>query len=253
MQELIWILTATTIIALLAWIGILTLALKQKTFKKLIKLLVAFAAGTLIAAAFIHLIPEAFDNLGVGHGELTAPLLIIGGFLFFFILEQYLHWHHCHKTPQEHEKTPFSYLILIANGIHNYVDGILIGAAFLVDYSLGIVTAIGVAAHEIPQELGNFGILVYGGWEKIKALSVNFIAALLIVPGGITAYLGAEIIDPMYIIPLAAGGFIYIGAADLIPEIHDGENLKTSLIILTMFILGIAIILGVETLIPHHH
>ncbi|WGI17328.1 ZIP family metal transporter [Methanonatronarchaeum sp. AMET-Sl] len=253
MQELIWILTATTIIALLAWIGILTLALSNKTFKKLIKLLVAFAAGTLIAAAFIHLIPEAFYELGVGHGELTAPLLIIGGFVFFFILEQYLNWHHCHKAPEEHVKTPFSYMILIANGIHNFVDGILIGAAFLVDYSLGIVTAIGVAAHEIPQELGNFGILVYGGWEKLKALFVNFLAALLIIPGGIVAYIGAEIIDPVFIIPFAAGAFIYIGAADLIPEIHNGENIKTSIIILTMFLLGIAIILGVETFVPHQH
>ncbi|RZN63348.1 ZIP family metal transporter [Methanonatronarchaeum sp. AMET6-2] len=253
MQELFWILAATGIIALLAWIGILTLALREKTFVKLINLLVAFAAGTLIAAAFIHLIPEAFHDLGVGHGELEAPLIIIGGFLFFFILEQYLNWHHCHKAPSDHEKTPFSYMILIADGIHNFVDGILVGAAFLVDFSLGIVTAIGVAAHEIPQELGNFGILVYGGWEKIKALFVNFLAALLIVPGGIVAYLGAEIIDPIYIIPFAAGGFIYIGAADLIPEIHDGESIKKSLLILLVFLLGIAVILGVETFVPHAH
>ncbi len=245
------ILTATLAIAMLAWAGIFTFALKEHIFKKLLTLLVAFAAGTLIGVSFIHLIPEALHHTGAGHGQVTGPLIILGGFVFFFILEQYLNWHHCHRVPGEHTKTPFSFMILIANGIHNFVDGILVGSSFLVSVPLGISTAIAVAAHELPQEIGNYGILVYGGWERMKALTVNFGVSLLIVAGGVTAYFTAGLINPVYIVPFAAGGFVYIGAVDLIPEIYSCDKIQKSLITLAVFLLGIFLMLLVE-LLTHH-
>ncbi len=252
MKELLWITGSTFLIAILAWVGIFTFALKEESFKKLLNLLVAFAAGTLIGVSFIHLIPEALHNTTCGHGHSSAgPLLILAGFVFFFILEQYLHWHHCHRTPSEHTKTPFSIMILVANGIHNFVDGILVGAAFLVNIPLGITTSIAVAAHELPQELGNYGILVYGGWERMKALTVNFGVSLIIVAGGITAYFSAGILNPAYVVPFAAGGFIYIGAADLIPEIQRCGKMHKSLITLGVFLLGIVAMFLVD-LLTHH-
>ncbi len=253
MSELLWILGVTLLIAVLALIGIITFSLKENVFEKILIYFVSFAAGALIGAAFFELIPESFHEFGVGHGHMTAPILILLGFIFFFGLEQFLRWHHCHEAPCEHTKMSFSYLILISNGIHNFIDGIIVGAAFLIDITLGISTSIAVAAHELPQEFGNFGILVYGGWKKMKALFVNLIASLMIVPGGLIAYFSAHLINPIYLIPFAAGNFIYIGASDLIPEVHGEENLKKSMVILSMFVLGILAILSVELFMPHTH
>ncbi|MGM0567879.1 MAG: ZIP family metal transporter, partial [Elusimicrobiota bacterium] len=232
--------------------GIITFVLKEKVFSKALVFLVAFAAGTLLGVSFIHLIPKSFEKLSAGHGHLRAPLIILGGFVFFFILEQYLHWHHCHKAPQEHGKKPFSMMILIANGIHNFVDGILVGSAFLIDIRLGITTAVAVASHELPQELGNYGVLVYGGWNKMKALVVNFAVSLSIVPGGIFAYMTAGVLDPIYIAPFAAGGFIYIGAADLVPEIHSCQKkVRQNFAVLAVFLLGIGAMAAVELFTYH--
>ncbi len=251
MQVLLYIIVSTTLVALLAGAGLITFALKEQLFKKVLNILVAFAAGTLIGVSFLHLIPATLHELGTGHGHLEGPLIILGGFIFFFILEQYLKWHHCHRIPSEHSKTPFSFMILIANGIHNFVDGILVGGAFLVSIPLGISTTIAVASHELPQELGNFGILVYGGWEKWRALIVNIGISLLIVPGGIIAYIFSGTINPIYIIPFAAGGFIYIGAADLIPEIQNCEKINRSTTMLAAFLGGNLLMLLVE-LFTHH-
>ncbi len=254
MSEITWILGATFGVAVLAWIGIFTLALKERTFKKILLLLVSFAAGTLIGGAFLHLIPEVFHDLEAGHGHLEAPLFILSGLVFFFILEEFLQWHHCHKPPEEHSKEPFSYLILVSDSIHNLVDGLIIGGSFLVDFSLGVATTFAVAAHEIPQELGNFGILVKGGWKKVKALTVNFLAALMIVPGGLLAYFLRDFISPVYLIAFAAGGFVYIGAADLIPEIHPEEDNKLeNLLIMLMFLVGIGVMVLIELYVPHAH
>ncbi|MGM0442200.1 MAG: ZIP family metal transporter [Elusimicrobiota bacterium] len=251
MSELLQIITATTLVACLAWIGILTFVLQEKIFKSLLNYLVAFAAGTLLGVSFIHLIPKSLHDLEAVGGHLVGPLIILGGFVFFFILEQYLSWHHCHRVPSEHSKTPFSFMILIANGIHNFVDGLLVGAAFLVNVPLGISTTIAVASHELPQELGNFGILVYGGWNRKKALIVNFAISLIIVPGGIAAYLFSGTINPIYIVPFAAGGFIYIGAADLIPEIQNCNKFKRSIALLGVFLSGNILILLIEILMGH--
>ncbi len=253
MIELIWIIGTTFLIAILALIGIITFSLKEEAFEKLLILLVSFAAGTLLGTAFFNMIPETFHGLSVGNGRMEASVLIISGFVFFFALEEFLHWHHCHDHKCEHRKRPVSYLILVSNSIHNFIDGIIVGASFLVSVPLGITTAIAVAAHEIPQELGNFGIIVFVGWGKKRALLVNLMASLMIVPGGTVAYFAANSINPIYLIPFAAGSFIYIGAADLVPEVHGEENLQTSVIILTMFLLGVLVIVSIDLFIPNVH
>lgn len=255
MNEFALILISTFIVAILAWIGIFTLFIREKTFRKILHFFVSFAAGTLIGGAFLHLIPESFHGLNHGHhGSMAASLIILFGIVFFFGLEKILKWHHCHKMPDEHRKEAFSYLILISDGIHNLVDGMIIGASFLTDISLGIVTTIAVAAHEIPQELGNFGILVKGGWKKFKALVVNFIAALLIVPGGVMVYYMRDLLNPYYLVAFAAGGFVYIGAADLIPELKpDQETVKNSILTMLFFVLGIFVMVLVEIYVPHAH
>lgn len=254
MVELVWILGITFLISILALLGIFTFILKENIFQKFLVLLVSFAAGAFIGAAFFEFIPEILHEFEVHNGDLTGPFLVTSGFVFFFILEEFLQWHHCHRTPYEHEneaKEAFSYLILISNGVHNFVDGLIVGAAFLVAIPLGIATSVAVAAHEIPQELGNFGILVYGGWEKMKALLVNLGASLMIVPGGIAAYYTAQFISPVYLVGFAAGSFIYIGAADLIPEVHGEADLKKSMITVGMFLLGISIIVLIKMVVPH--
>ncbi len=255
MTELLWIVGVTFLIAILALLGIFTFILKENIFQKLITILVSFAAGAFIGAAFFEFLPEIFHEFGVHHGDLEGPLLITFGFVSFFIFEEFLQWHHCHEPPCEHDesKEAFSYLILISNAVHNFVDGLILGAAFLVAVPLGISTSIAVAAHEIPQELGNFGILVYGGWNKMKALLVNLGASLMILPGGLVAYYAAPFIKPIYLIGFAAGSFLYIGAADLIPEVHGEADLKKSAITIVMFLLGLSIIVLVEMIVPHHH
>jgi len=166
-------------------------------------------------------------------------------FAYFFLLEQFIHWHHCHKVLSEH-KTPVTYLILIADAIHNFIGGLAIASAFIVDIKVGLVTWLVCAAHEIPQELGDFGILIHGGWQKKKALLFNFLSALTIIIGGIVVYFLSIKIDITFLLPFAAGNFIYIACSDLIPEIKNKESIKNNLIHFSIFIAGILLILAVR-------
>jgi len=233
------ILGSALLIALLSFSGIITLSLKEELHSKILLLLVALSAGTFMGGAFFELIPESVERIS----GLTPYLLIIAGFILFYILERFLYWHHCHK---EHcEEHHFTYLNLIGDTIHNFEDGMAIAVSFLTDVPLGIATTIAVAAHEIPQEIGDFGVLLYGGFSKRKAIIYNFLAALTIVPGAIAGYLLYQVAQSIaaYILPLAAGGFIYIAATDLIPEIKKERGTK-SVAIFLMFLLGIGIMLA---------
>ncbi len=244
MNPLIWIILSTFAMSLIAWIGLITLALNEKTLKKILLPLVAFSAGSLIGGAFLHLIPETIAKVGP---QLNMFLWLLFGFCLFFLMEQFLQWHHCHKLPSEHKK-PVTYLILLADAVHNFIGGLAIASSFLVSVPVGIITWLACAAHEIPQELGDFGILIHGGWEKRKALLFNFFSALTIVPGGLVAYYLSSKIDTTFLLPFAAGNFIYIAASDLIPEIKSGESLKKGLIHFSAFIAGILLILIVRLL-----
>ncbi|MCD4761785.1 ZIP family metal transporter [bacterium] len=235
MSILLWIILATVAMSAVSLVGALALVLKENILKSIIKPLVAFSAGSLLGGAFFHLLPETLE----GTGEINKIFVILLiGFAVFFLLEQFIHWHHCHLAPNDH-KHPVTYLILISDGVHNFLDGLAIGAAFVIDIRLGLATTIAIAMHEIPQELGDFGILIHGGWKKAKALLFNFFSGLTAVAGGIIAWLLAGNIEIVYLLPFAAGNFIYIAASDLIPEIKKNDRASRNIIHFLAFVSGI--------------
>ena len=243
MSILFYILISTFLISLIAFVGAALLFLKEELLNKILLILVSFAAGALIGGAFLHLIPEAIEGVGIEEKSLLKIFLyLLFGFCTFFILENFIKWHH-HHAKEHPEIKPFSYLILISDGVHNFIDGLIIAGSFIVSVPLGIVTALVIAFHEIPQEIGDFGILIYSGFEKIKALFLNFLSAITIVFGGIFGFLLSERMgnSMIFLLPFAAGSFIYIACSDLIPEIKHKVSPQKSLIHFFVFLLGIAV------------
>ncbi|MCX6799087.1 MAG: ZIP family metal transporter, partial [Candidatus Diapherotrites archaeon] len=167
------------------------------------------------------------------------------GFVVFFIIERILHWHHCHEG--KCDVHPMSYLVLIGDGIHNFIDGLVIAASFIVGVPFGIITTLLIIGHEVPQELGNFGILVYGGFGRKKALLFSLMAQATCIIGGITGYfISSATSFSLILLPFAAGGFIYIGASDLIPELHKESNMQKAWLSFLLFIAGIAFMAGLK-------
>lgn len=242
MNTLLWIIGSAFAMSLIAWIGLIALALKEKTLKKILLFLVAFSAGSLIGGAFLHLIPETVAKTGA---NLNMFLWLLVGFSVFFLMEQFLQWHHCHKVPSEHKK-PVTYLILISDAIHNFIGGLAIASSFMVSVNTGMITWLACAAHEIPQELGDFGILIHGGWNKYRALLFNFLSALTIIPGGLLVYFMSSGMDTTFLLPFAAGNFIYIASSDLIPEVKSKDSLGEGLAYFFAFLVGIFLILAVR-------
>ena len=245
MAILFYILISTFLISLIAFVGALTLFLKEDVLNKILLFLVAFSAGALIGGAFFHLIPEAIEGIGIeGNSLFKIFFYLIFGFCIFFILEQFIQWHHHHST-QHPEVLPFSYLILISDALHNFIDGLVIAGSFLVNFQTGFVTSLAVVFHEIPQEIGDFAVLVYGGFKKNKALFLNFISATVAILGGVIGFflfrkIGGEI---LFLLPFTAGSFIYIAASDLIPQIKEEWDIKKSIIHFFVFLVGIGIMI----------
>jgi len=245
MGILFCILVSTFLVSLIAFIGILVLFLKENLLNKILLILVAFSAGALIGGAFLHLIPEAIEKVGTDESALLNLFLyLIFGFCTFFILENFIRWHHHHAVSHP-EIMPFSYLILVSDGIHNFIDGLIIAASFVVSFPIGIATTLAVVLHEIPQEIGDFGVLIYGGIKKVRALFLNFLSAIFAIFGGFLGFLLSEKIGEsiVFLLPFAAGTFIYIASSDLLPEIKHKESLKKSLIHFFVFLLGIILML----------
>ncbi|MHB8104650.1 MAG: ZIP family metal transporter [Dehalococcoidales bacterium] len=238
---LVQILLATFIISLIAFVGIVTFVLKEKWLNKILLGLVALSSGALLGGAFLHLLPEAIEEVGAG---LDVFLILLLGFCLFFVLEQFLHWRHQHSTAVN-KVEPFSYLILVSDGVHNFIDGVVIAASFVVSFPVGISTTVAIALHEIPQELGDFGALVYGGLSKRRALTFNYISAITAIVGGVIGYFASSVMESyiVYLLPFAAGHFIYIAAADLIPEIKHQSSMPRAIIHFGVFLVGIGIML----------
>ncbi|MBD3648178.1 MAG: ZIP family metal transporter [Pseudomonadales bacterium] len=248
MSVLAWIIVCGLLMAVVAFVGAFTLLLKDATLKAVLLPLVAFAAGTLIGSAFIFMIPTGLESYGDGR---NFYLWVLIGFTTFFGIEQLLHWHHSHRPGADREQ-PVTWLILIGDGIHNFVGGVAVAGTFLVDVQLGIMVILAALAHEIPQELGYFAVLIHGGWSKSKALLFNFLSALGFLGGGLVAYVASSGIDVSFLLPFAAGTFIYIGAADLVPEVNKHESLSASIVNVVAFSAGIMLLWSVARLLPHH-
>jgi zinc and cadmium transporter len=234
-MTLAYILSATFIVSLISLVGVIGLALSDRVLNKLVFLMVGFAAGSLIGAAFLDLLPEALKACKPN----TVFAYTIIGFVFFFIMERYFYWRHCHDEGCEVHN--FTYLNLFGDAVHNFTDGMIIAVAFLTGTGIGMVTTLAIIFHEIPHELGNFSIMVFGGFGKSKALFYNFLSALTAMLGAVVGYEMAGLVNnfSVFLLPFSAGGFIYIAASDLLPELHKEKDLKKANLSFAAFFLGL--------------
>lgn len=239
MPTLAWILVSGLAMAAIALVGGITTVLPEPTLDKIVLPLVALAAGSLLGGAFFHMLPEAVREMG---NELDLWIWLTAGFVGFFVLEQYLRWHHCHRVPSRHR--PLGYLILVADGTHNLIGGLAVGSAFIVDHRVGLIAWIAAAAHEVPQELGDFGILLNSGWGRRRALLYNLVSALTFLLGSVIAYAVSGALDVAPLIPFAAGNFVYIAAADLLPEISTRQEAGAKVIYTGAFATGLVVLLA---------
>lgn len=250
---------SVVVISLISFIGVFTISLKAELLKRYVFVLVSLAVGALIGDAFIHLIPHSYAD--IGDPTLVSILVIIGIFVFFLI-EKLLHWHH-HGLSEEndlHKNKPVGRMILISDGLHNFIDGLIIGVSYMVSFEVGIATTLAVILHEIPQEIGDFGVLIHSGFSKLEALKLNFYSALLAVAGVILALIIGESSESfaLFIVPLAAGGFIYVAIADLMPELHKQDSRRSSDAVIQLAaafvgVLAMVMLLGAETGHNHDH
>lgn len=229
------ILLATFLITLCVWVGVLFIFFKKDSLSTITVFLVALSAGALMGGAFIHLMPEASGKLSVD--SLFSTFL--ASFAIFFLIEKILHWRHCHKG--ECAVHTFGHMNLIGDSIHNFIDGLVIASTFMLNPGVGIATTLAVAIHEIPQEIGDYGVLIHAGFHKKKALALNYLVALTVVLGGIVGYFSLSHIESIlpYLLPFAAGGFVYIAASDLMPEIRKEKDLTKSMGVFLVFMVGI--------------
>ena len=242
MSTLVWIVVSGTLMSGVALVGSLTLVVPERTFNKLVTPMVSLAAGSLLGGALFHMLPESVDEIG---NTLALYVWLAAGIFSFFVLEQFLHWHHCNRPVSEHEHGPLGYLILVADGLHNLIGGLAVGSAFVIDTRLGIVTWLVAAAHEVPQELGDFGILIHSGWDRRRALWFNVLSALTFLAGSLVAYGLADRVDVAFLIPFAAGNFIYIATADLLPELTTSREWHDKLVHTAGFATGLGLLLAV--------
>jgi len=242
MSPLILSLISAVGIALLSIIGIITLAFKEKVVNKILLWFVSFSAGALLGGAFFHLLPEAIEKYGEPINIFKYTLV---GLCLFFVLERVLRWHHCHKHGCEVHSRHLGQMNLIGDAFHNLIDGIIIFSAFSVSTVLGGTVLLSIALHEIPQEIGDFGVLLYAGYKKSKALLLNLISATTVIMGVLLGYFLINHIENLnnFLLPLAAGGFIYIATSDLIPELHREKETKKSLIAFVIFVIALLFML----------
>ena len=237
MDTLVAILASVTGVSLISLIGVIFVGLKEESLKHVIMAFVSFASGTLLAGALIDLLPEALREI---NEPTTVFYYVILGIMVFFGIEKFVHWRHCHEeTCPVHT---FAYLNLVGDGVHNFIDGMIIAATFMVRFDIGVTATLAVVFHEVPQEIGDFAVLIYGGLSKKKALTYNFISALTAILGAIITYSATYLQNiSALLVPFAAGGFIYIATTDLMPELHKKSHANESVIQLVTILSGIAL------------
>ena len=249
------------VVSLISLVGAFTIALDEKTLDRILSVVISFSAGTILGVAYFDLLPEATALVDAS----VRYLVVVGGFMAFFVLERTIYWFHGHGHVHGPERSvslstnsgkasvkEFVYLNVIGDFIHNFTDGTVIAVSFLVDISLGVATTIAVVFHEIPQEIGDFAVLIYGGLKKRMALGLNFVSALAAVVGAIVGYILAESIQAFtgLAIAFAAGGFFYLAAAELIPEMQVEANFTKSVIQFVFFVAGLLLVLIMGSFLP---
>lgn len=239
---MVWLYTLASvfIVSLISLVGVVTVALKQDFLQKIINYLVSLSAGALLGGAFFHLLPEASEKLGFTS---TLAAYVLGGILLFFVLEKLIAWRHCHITTCIEHPHSLAAMNLIGDALHNFIDGMLIAGTFLASVPLGITTTIAVIFHEIPQEIGDFGVLIHGGFSRLKAILANFLCSLTAVAGALLIlFLNVEVeVVSKVLVPITAGGFIYIAVSDLIPELRKEIRPLNSLMQLVFIFIGLGI------------
>ena len=267
------------LIGSLSLIGLFMISIREKTLDKILFILVAFATGTILASALFDLIPESIhhlEELNSGGAEIAENLVfvfIIFGFVIFFVLERFIYWFHGHAHENENKLVcytglgegedyslsrdsgvkSFALLNLFGDGLHNYLDGIIIMVAFLSGTRNGIIITLAVLFHEFPQEIGDFGILLYGGFSKKKALFFNFMSGMIALLGGLTAFILSDTVEifNLFFLAFSGGGFLYIASTELMPELIKEKDLKKSIIQALIFLCGLILIMSLVTLLPH--
>ena len=249
MPEALWWIVGSgmTMIALTA-VGALALLLDETALRRLVLPLVALAAGSLLGGALFHMLPASVETMGNGTALWSWVTV---GFVAFFCFEQFLHYHHCHGPSHDHAR-PFGHFILFAGALHDFVEGLAVGGAFLIDIRLGITAWLAAAAHEIPQALGDFGALVHAGWSRATALVFNALSAAGFLAGGLVAYFVSSQVDVAFLVPFAAGNFLYIAAADLVPEINRHESWTVNVLHFVSLCTGLLILLAVKLALEPH-
>ena len=267
------------IIGSFSLIGLFMISIREKTLDNILFILVAFATGTILASALFDLIPESIHHLdelnssGAGIAENLVFGFIIFGFVIFFVIERFIYWFHGHAHEKENKLVcytglgegedyslsqssgvkSFALLNLIGDGLHNFLDGIIIMVAFLSGTKSGIIITLAVVFHEFPQEIGDFGILLYGGFSKKKALFFNFLSGMIALLGGLTAFILSDNVEifNLFFLAFSGGGFLYIASTELMPELIKEKDLKKSIIQALIFLCGIILIISLVTLLPH--
>ena len=248
MHPLAWGLLATLVVSLASLSGLPLVYLGIKRISGFTAFLVAFAAGALMGGAFLHLLPKASEKITV----LTSSWCLLTGVVVFFILERLLRWRHCHE--EVCEVHPVGYLNLIGDALHNFMDGVIIAAAFLHSTHLGSATTLVILAHEVPQEIGDLGVLIHSGLTLPRAVVLNLLVALAAILGTVAGYCALAYVRAIipYVLAVSAGGFLYISACDLIPELHKEKRQGRAWLALLLFILGIGLMEAVKHL-EHAH
>jgi zinc and cadmium transporter len=237
----VWVETLTAVLAvsLISVLGVAGLVFRPLMLQRVLVLLISFAAGALLGDAFLHIVPEIAES---SEGfDAAASFSLLGGVVAFFVLEKILHWHHAH-LPGEDVLHPVAVSNLVGDGLHNFVDGAIIAGAFVASPNLGVATTVAVALHEIPQELGDFGILVHAGLKPSRALVLNFLSGLTAVAGGLLT-LGFSSVAGVerFLLPFSAGAFVYIASTDLIPELHKEPEPVKSLVQVVALLFGVGV------------
>ncbi|MEK6809862.1 MAG: ZIP family metal transporter [Nanoarchaeota archaeon] len=254
----LYALLSVVVVSLVSLIGVISLLLTENKLHKTLLILVSLSAGTLMGGAFLHLLPEIVGKQGF------TPMVsfsALGGVLIFFLIEKWIHAHHCEELPLQHSqlrhqshmhphKQQIGFLTLFGDGLHNLLDGLVIAGAYLVNIHTGVATTLAVVLHEVPQEIADFGVLLYAGFSKWKALTYNFLSAATAILGAIIGLVLGVRSEAfvLFILPFAAGGFIYIAGSTLIPELHKECGWRESLWHIGAFILGIALMWGISLL-----